>query len=170
MVHMTARAEVRARQPHKRKPCAVRSAADRRAVRRYALFTHSFSRAFKHVGVLFDYFAHIVVGDGGVVIQAHPFREAPYIDAIRLFPRHVDGAEIINIANTDFQNGMAKEYAKKYGLREFAGSDNHLGFKQEKLAGIKTNVKPRSYSEFINLILENKYKIFEYKPKKYGGN
>lgn len=111
-----------------------------------------------------------VRGEGGVVIQAHPFREAPYIDAIRLFPRHVDGVEIVNIANTDFQNGMAKEYAKRYGLRAFAGSDNHRGFKQEKLAGIKTNVKPKSYSEFINLILENKYKIFEYKPKKYGGN
>lgn len=108
--------------------------------------------------------------EGGVVIQAHPFREASYIDAIRLFPRHVDGAEIINSANNDFQNGMAREYVKKYGLRPFAGSDNHLGFMQERLAGIKTSVKPKNYGEFINIIRENKYKIFEYKPKKYGGN
>ena len=38
----------------------------------------------------------LMMDSGALVIQAHPFREAYYIDHIRLFPRHVHGVEIIN--------------------------------------------------------------------------
>ena len=34
--------------------------------------------------------------NGALIIQAHPYREAGYIDHIRLFPRHVEGVEIFN--------------------------------------------------------------------------
>ena len=45
---------------------------------------------------------------GALVIHAHPFREAGYIDHIRLFPRCVQGVEIYNACRTDFENEMAE--------------------------------------------------------------
>ena len=33
---------------------------------------------------------------GGIVVHAHPFREASYISEIRLFPEYVDGVEGVN--------------------------------------------------------------------------
>ena len=65
--------------------------------------------------------------NGALIIQAHPFREAAYIDHIRLFPRNVHGVEVFNADRTELENGMAKIYAQKYDLIEFAGSDNHTG-------------------------------------------
>ncbi len=37
---------------------------------------------------------------GGMVIHAHPFREAGYIPKIRLYPEYVDGVEGINAAHS----------------------------------------------------------------------
>ena len=51
---------------------------------------------------------------GALVIQAHPFRDSSYIDHIRLFPRCVDGVEILNSGRPAFENEMAELYAKKY--------------------------------------------------------
>ena len=62
---------------------------------------------------------------GALIIHAHPFREARYIDHIRLFPRLVHGAEIFNGCRTEFENRMALQYADNYGLLHFAGTDNH---------------------------------------------
>lgn len=65
--------------------------------------------------------------DGGFVIHAHPFRERDYIDHIKLFPRSVDGVEIINGAHHgDIQNDRAQMYAKMYELPVTAGSDTHF--------------------------------------------
>ena len=65
---------------------------------------------------------------GALVVQAHPFREANYIDHIRLFPRCVHGAEIVNANRTDFENEMARRYAESYGLLAFAGTENNFKF------------------------------------------
>ncbi len=63
---------------------------------------------------------------GAFIVQAHPFREARYIDHIRLFPRHIDAVEVINTANSaPFMNDLARTYADTYGLLCTAGSDNH---------------------------------------------
>ena len=51
---------------------------------------------------------------GALIIQAHPFREASYIDHIRLFPRNVHGVEIINGAQTEKMNQLAKIYAEHF--------------------------------------------------------
>ena len=52
--------------------------------------------------------------NGALVIHAHPFREAGYIDHIRLYPRCVHGVEVLNATKTDFENKMAKIYAEEY--------------------------------------------------------
>ena len=46
---------------------------------------------------------------GALVVQAHPFREAAYIDHIRLFPDSVEGVEVINACRTDSENEMARK-------------------------------------------------------------
>lgn len=68
-----------------------------------------------------------VRSEGGFLVHAHPFREADYIDMIRLFPRKVDAVEILNASRLDFENDRAEEYARNYNLLRFAGTDNHTG-------------------------------------------
>lgn len=64
---------------------------------------------------------------GGIVIHAHPFREAPYIKEIRLFPEDVDGVEGINASNRDPRwNARAVAYASEHDLPMTAGSDQHF--------------------------------------------
>ncbi|MGN1047129.1 MAG: PHP-associated domain-containing protein [Eubacteriales bacterium] len=103
-------------------------------------------------------FVHV---HGGLVIHAHPFREANYISMIRLVPRDVDGAEVINACRTDFENRMAKQYIQNYGLLPFAGSDNHSAYAQKKLAGVAFKERIESIEDFVDMIRAGKYKIFE---------
>lgn len=62
---------------------------------------------------------------GAFIVQAHPYREASYIDHIRLYPRSVHAVEVINSSQTPLANRMADHYADAYGLLKTCGSDNH---------------------------------------------
>ena len=86
---------------------------------------------------------------GALVIQAHPFREAAYIDHIRLFPRQVYGVETYNACRTPFENDMAEMYAKHYGLPAFSGTDNHVAGKQQRLGGMKSETPVADEQDFI---------------------
>ncbi len=67
-----------------------------------------------------------VRADGGFIIHAHPFREAPYIFKTRLFPDHTDAVEAINIRNPDVAfDRRAYNYAKEHSLAMTSGSDAH---------------------------------------------
>lgn len=98
--------------------------------------------------------------NGGFVVQAHPFRECSYIDHIRLFPRCVHGVEIVNATLKDAENKMAKIYAEQYGLFVTAGSDNHKGPKQRKLAGMEFEEPILSIFDYIEKVKSGKGKIF----------
>ena len=98
--------------------------------------------------------------EGALVIQAHPYREADYIDHIRLFPRCVHGVEVINSSTTDFANNMAKIYAKEYNLLEFAGSDNHGASKRKNLAGMCSDEPVMSVRDFIEKVKGGQMRIF----------
>ncbi|MBO5275109.1 MAG: histidinol phosphatase [Clostridia bacterium] len=97
---------------------------------------------------------------GALVIQAHPYREAGYIDHIRLFPRSVHGVEIINACRTELENAMAKHYAESYGLIPFAGSDNHGGIAQQNLAGMCSQTPISDEADFVKRILAGEMKLF----------
>lgn len=86
---------------------------------------------------------------GALIIHAHPFREASYIDHIRLFPRHVHGIEVYNACRNDLENKMAAIYAENYGLLTFAGSDNHKGASQHKLGGMRSPHPITCETEFV---------------------
>ena len=65
--------------------------------------------------------------DGAFIIHAHPFRERDYIDHIQLFPRDIDGVEVLNGGQLDFplMNERAELYAMMYELPKTSGSDAH---------------------------------------------
>lgn len=64
--------------------------------------------------------------DGGFIIHAHPFRKAPYISKIRLFPALVDAVEVINMRNDNpAYDVSAYRYAREQGLLMTSGSDAH---------------------------------------------
>ncbi len=65
--------------------------------------------------------------DGGFIVHAHPFRERDYINHIHLFPRDVDGVEVVNGGQLlePWMNERANIYAMMYDLPKTAGSDAH---------------------------------------------
>lgn len=101
--------------------------------------------------------------NGALVIQAHPYREASYIDHIRLFPRSVHGVEVINGCRTEHENNMARIYAENYRLLEFAGSDNHQGARQTFLAGMCSDEPISTEREFVDAVLGGRMKVFTHK-------
>ena len=88
--------------------------------------------------------------NGALVIQAHPFREAAYIDHIRLFPRNVHGVEIINAGRKDAEN-------------KFAGSDKHSAKKKGNLAGMCSETPVLSVQDFIDKVKNREMNVFEMK-------
>lgn len=102
----------------------------------------------------------LMMESGALVIQAHPYREAAYINHIRLFPRSVHGVEVVNATLQEATNKMASIYAQNYELLEFAGSDNHTASKQKKLAGVCCEEPICSVEDFISKVKAKEMKIF----------
>ena len=112
----------------------------------------------------------LMMGAGALVIQAHPYREAYYIDHIRLFPRSVHGVELINSYQAWESNEMAALYAQQYGMLITAGSDNHYGCKvfdrlREKgfrpvIAGMCSDTPVESVQDFISRVREGSMEVF----------
>lgn len=98
--------------------------------------------------------------DGALIVQAHPFREASYIDHIRLYPYHVHAVEVDNCGNKDFQNEMALSYAKCYNLPCTAGSDNHISRYATRLAGVEFDTPLQNIEDFINRIKRGEGRTF----------
>lgn len=98
--------------------------------------------------------------EGALVVHAHPFREASYIDHIRLFPRGVEGVEVLNAERTDFENKMADLYADSYGFVKTAGSDNHVGERAKRLAGLECDEPVKDVNDFIEKVRAGKMRIF----------
>jgi predicted metal-dependent phosphoesterase TrpH len=101
-----------------------------------------------------------LMASGALVIQAHPYREAGYIDHIRLFPRQVHGIETTNASRRDFENNIAAYYADYYGLITVAGSDNHSLTKQKHLAGLEFETPIRDEADYIARVMARQAKIF----------
>ena len=107
---------------------------------------------------------------GALVIQAHPYREANYIDHIRLFPRSVHGAEIYNSGQAWESNEPAVLYARHYSLFTTCGSDNHWagnvfnklrekGFRPE-IAGMCSDTEIFTVDDYILKIKAGTMKMF----------
>ena len=67
----------------------------------------------------------LVDSAGGLVVQAHPFRQRSYIKSINLHPEAVHAVEAYNAANKGDENKKAAEYAARNNLPVTSGSDMH---------------------------------------------
>ena len=103
----------------------------------------------------------LMAKDGALIIHAHPFREAGYIDHIRLWPRKVHGVEIYNANRTEFENRMAALYAENYGHIPFAGTDNHVAAAQKTFGGVMTEEPVTDEKDFAALVLSRRAKPFK---------
>ncbi len=101
-----------------------------------------------------------IMNEGGFVIQAHPFREAKYIDHIRLFPRCVHGVEVFNANRTELENKMANIYANEYGFYKTAGTDNHMGKDQRILAGLESETPISDEKDFAERVKNGTMSMF----------
>ncbi len=99
--------------------------------------------------------------NGALVIHAHPFREAGYIDCIRLYPQSVHGTEVINACRTPRENQMAMQYADHYNHIKFAGSDNHIGKNIMHLAGVESPRPVENELDFVNAVKNGEMEVFE---------
>lgn len=97
---------------------------------------------------------------GALIVQAHPFREASYIDHIRLYPRGVHGVEVYNACRTAFENAMAEQYCQSYQLIPFAGTDNHVGGAKTSLGGMATEEPLADVHAFMEAVLSRKARPF----------
>lgn len=66
---------------------------------------------------------------GGLVVHCHPFREAPYLNHISLYPLYEDAVETTNTAlshkDHPFYDELARLYARSHNFPETCGSDIH---------------------------------------------
>lgn len=99
---------------------------------------------------------------GGFIVHAHPFRERDYINHIHLFPRDVDGVEVINGGQLSepLMNERAEIYAMMYQLPKTSGSDAHHA-NSLPLCGIETEERFESPLDYLELMKDGKIKLLD---------
>ena len=108
----------------------------------------------------------LMMESGALVIHAHPYREAAYIDHIRLYPRDVHGVEILNTCRRKLENKMAEIYGENYGLIPFAGSDNHMGAALKNLTGVCCEEPILDEQDFVRKVKNGQTEIFVMRNEK----
>ena len=102
---------------------------------------------------------------GALTVQAHPFREANYIDHIRLFPG-TQGVEIYNAQRDDLSNGLACAYYAAYheahGMVRTGGSDAHADT-IIYMSGMAFDTPLTSVSDFIARVRRGEGEIFRHR-------
>ncbi|MBQ6661603.1 MAG: histidinol-phosphatase [Lachnospiraceae bacterium] len=110
-----------------------------------------------------------VHGDGGYMVQAHPFREASYLFGFGLYPMFTDAVEGINAAQTKAMNERAIWYAGQFDKPMTAGSDihgiNNVG------GGILAPHPINTIEDYINMIRNREdYELIEiHRPENPSG-
>ena len=88
---------------------------------------------------------------GGVMVQAHPFRERDYLSDIKLAPTAVDGIEVYNAANSANMNALAFEYCTKLDLPMTSGSDIHF-YRDDNLGGMLFEKRIHSVADYVEAV------------------
>lgn len=89
---------------------------------------------------------------GGIMLQAHPFRERGYLSTIHLAPNDVDGCEGFNAENPDDQNARCYQYGVKNHFLMSGGSDiHHLG--QKHMGGMSFPYRLDTIQDFVKAFL-----------------
>lgn len=96
----------------------------------------------------------MVHAGGGMVIQAHPFREDWYIDRVRVYADAIDGVEAYNIGNERrgaALNDRAYYYAQRFNIPRTSGSDAHSV--TDERGGMVFNRRLNDIHDYIHAIL-----------------
>lgn len=103
----------------------------------------------------------LVRAEGGLVVQAHPFRVRDYIRAPweELPAEYLDGIEVHNACNDDLSNLRAQALAEKHGLIAVAGSDAHTPHTRG-LAGIACDKRIRTERELVATLRDEEYDLY----------
>ncbi len=102
---------------------------------------------------------------GGIMIQAHPYRERGYLSEIHLTPSASDGAEVYNSGNPDWQNALGYQYALDQKLRMAAGSDIHA-LSVITMGGMSFPYKISSIEEYVAAFMRGDgTPVFKVDPK-----
>ena len=97
-------------------------------------------------------YSRLVRKCGGYIAQAHPYRDAWYIEnKFPVEPCFIDGIEVYNTSDNKETNGKALAFAKRHNLPMQAGSDSHDSY-MPFLSGIKLQKKAESIFDIINAI------------------
>ena len=102
-------------------------------------------------------------GCGGLIIQAHPFRDRSYISAPGPLPMNlIDGIEVYNFGNSNESNLLAEEFARNNpSLILTSGADAH-SVNTLMHGGIATNERLRGIDDLIRILKSGEYElIFE---------
>ena len=99
--------------------------------------------------------------DGGLVVQAHPFRDRSYISTIHLNPYTCDAMEAYNSGNPTIQNNNAELYCKANNIFMTAGSDIHLvgSFTGPSLYGMEFDTPLSNEQDYVKNILNKRGNI-----------
>ena len=97
---------------------------------------------------------------GGYLAQAHPYRDAWYLqNKYPVRPNLVDGIEVRNAAEPDRNNAKALAFARQHNLPCQAGSDSHdantLFF-----SGIKLKERAESVMDIVDAIRAGEAEVF----------
>lgn len=105
-------------------------------------------------------YARLVHLDGGLLYQAHPYRDRAYIakpgplEQLGL----LDGIEVYNAANTAEDNEKAEKLAKEKKIKCIAGSDAHSSGSAGR-AGIDSETRIRTNEDIVKVLKDGTYKI-----------
>jgi len=95
---------------------------------------------------------------GGLMIQAHPFRERSYNYALYLHPYAVHGVEVVNGGNPVLFDQRARLYAEHYNLLMTSGTDIHeTSMVGPDTRGMAFDYPLSSIEEFIEAVKENEH-------------
>lgn len=103
----------------------------------------------------------VIHADGGLVVQAHPFRERSYLTAIRLNPDTCDAWESYNSCNETVHNNNAELYCLEHDIFMTGGSDIHLAgsISGERLSGMAFDRPLASSSDYVNAVLNRRGRV-----------
>ena len=103
----------------------------------------------------------LVQQSGGMIIEAHPFREADYITTIRLYPKFVDGMEVRNTAPEHYTkrgDDITRMICESYNLAMTSGSDSHATNRIGK-GGMEFDEDIKDIADFMRLVKEGSGKL-----------
>lgn len=107
-------------------------------------------------------FFRLVRRDGGIIVQAHPFREYDYIRYTILAPKYIDAIEGVNSSHSDPAfNERAKIYAGWYGLPVTSGSDAHNTTNRWYGGGVLSEKRFESAAEYGRAVIAGEIIIIE---------